>query len=104
MAVYSGEAALDVAKILKPDVLISDVNIGRTNGIEASIHIARKLLGCRILLFSGQPLNDLLTESVRAAGYRFEILPKPISPARILDLLKQYASEVRAGLHHSRYR
>jgi DNA-binding NtrC family response regulator len=96
MAVYSGEAAVDAAMILKPDVFLSDVLMGKMNGIEAATEIAKKLPRCRALLFSGQFLSNVLIESAGTLGYKFEIFPKPMHPTAILDYLKRCVGDPSA--------
>ena len=47
-AVYSGEKAVETAKTLKPDMLISDVIMTDMNGIDAAIKIRGMLPSCKI--------------------------------------------------------
>src|ERR1700759_3952254 len=90
-AVYSGEKAVETAKTLKPDMLISDVIMTDMNGIDAAITIRGMLPNCKILLFSGQAATaDLLD---RAAGTDMSLIfsPNPFirkisSPACEADL------------------
>ncbi len=49
-AVYSGTAAVESARSLQPDLVISDVIMQDMNGIEAAINIRGFLPGCKILL------------------------------------------------------
>jgi CheY-like chemotaxis protein len=86
-AVYSGENAVEVARDLQPDVVITDVVMGGITGIEAAIIIAAILPACRIILFSGQASTADLLESAEANGHRFEILTKPVHPQVLLDHL-----------------
>lgn len=86
-AVYSGENAVESAKALAPDVLITDVVMPGINGIEAAINIQSFAPGCRIILFSGQASTADLLERAEAKGYRFEILTKPVHPQVLLDQL-----------------
>jgi CheY-like chemotaxis protein len=86
-AVYSGENAIEAARELKPDVLITDVIMGGMTGIEAAMHIIALLPDCRIILFSGQAATADLLECARTKGHRFEILSKPIHPRVLLDHL-----------------
>jgi CheY-like chemotaxis protein len=53
-AVYNGEKAVETARTLRPDMLISDVIMTDMNGIDAAITIRTMLPNCKILLFSGQ--------------------------------------------------
>ncbi|HZP25366.1 MAG TPA: response regulator [Terriglobales bacterium] len=87
-AVYSGTAAVESARSLQPDLVISDVIMQDMNGIEAAIHIRGFLPACKILLFSGQAATADLLENARAQGHEFEILAKPVHPADLLAKLK----------------
>ena len=87
-AVYSGTAAVESARTLQPDLVISDVIMQDMNGIEAAIHIRGFLPSCKILLFSGQAATADLLENARAQGHEFEILAKPVHPADLLAKLK----------------
>jgi len=57
-------------------------------GIEAAIQILETLPACKIILFSGQAATLNLLKEARADGYGFEILPKPVNPQTLIDLLK----------------
>ena len=87
-AVYSGEKAVEMAQILKPDMLISDVIMTDLNGIDAAIQIRAMLPGCKILLFSGQAATADLLDRVRVQGHEFEILAKPVHPQDLLARLQ----------------
>ena len=86
-AVYSGEKAVEMAEVMKPNVLISDVIMRGMNGIEAAILISGHRPDCRVILFSGNAsTTDLLKDAV-AEGLCFELLSKPVHPRVILDRL-----------------
>ena len=87
-AVYSGEKAVEMAQILKPDMLISDVIMTDLNGIDAAIQIRAMLPGCKILLFSGQAATADLLDRVRVQGHEFEIMAKPVPPQDLLARLR----------------
>jgi len=87
-AVYSGEKAVEMAQILRPDMLISDVIMTDLNGIDAAIQIRAMLPDCKILLFSGQAATADLLDRVRAQGHEFEILAKPFHPQDLLARLR----------------
>ena len=88
-AVYTGNGAVDEARKVRPDLIISDVIMPDMNGIEAAIHIRGFLPGCKILLFSGQAATADLLESARAKGHEFEILAKPVHPQDLLAKLRE---------------
>jgi CheY-like chemotaxis protein len=85
--VYTGTAAVESARKIQPDLIISDVIMPDMNGIEAAIQIRAFLPGCKILLFSGQAATADLLESARAKGHEFEILAKPVHPQDLLAKL-----------------
>lgn len=87
-AVYTGTAAVESARSMKPDLVISDVIMPDMNGIEAAISIRGFLPACKILLFSGQAATADLLENARAQGHEFEILAKPVHPSDLLAKLK----------------
>ena len=87
-AVYTGTGAVEQARALHPDLIISDVIMPDMNGIEAAINIRRFLPQCKILLFSGQAATADLLESARAQGHEFEILAKPVHPQDLLAKLR----------------
>ncbi len=85
--VYTGSAAVESARKLHPDLIISDVIMPDMNGIEAAIQIRSFLPSCKILLFSGQAATADLLENARAQGHEFEILAKPVHPQDLLAKL-----------------
>jgi CheY-like chemotaxis protein len=87
-AVYSGTAAVEQAKSIKPNLVISDVIMPDMNGIDAAIKIRASVPSCKILLFSGQAATADLLENARQHGHEFEILAKPVHPQDLLAKLK----------------
>jgi CheY-like chemotaxis protein len=86
-AVYTGTAAVESARSLQPDLIISDVIMPDMDGIQAAISIRSFLPDCKILLFSGQAATADLLENARAQGHEFEILGKPVHPSDLLAKL-----------------
>ena len=87
-AVYTGTAAVESARSLLPDLIISDVIMPDMDGIQAAISIRSFLPDCKILLFSGQAATADLLENARAQGHEFEILGKPVHPSDLLAKLR----------------
>lgn len=85
---YSGEAALQSAFEVTPDVVISDVLMGKLSGIDLAKVFRASIPACRVILFSGQIATEGLLQDARAQGYDFEALPKPISPLVFLEMLE----------------
>jgi len=87
-AVYTGTAAVERARKLQPELVISDVILPDMNGTEAAISIRGFLPTCRILQFFGQAATHDLLENARAQGHEFEILAKPVHPSDLLAKLR----------------
>jgi CheY-like chemotaxis protein len=87
-AVYTGPDAVQLARDLIPDLIISDVVMPIMNGIEAAIEVRKFLPSCKILLFSGQAATADLLETARAQGHDFEILAKPVHPQDLLAKIR----------------
>jgi CheY-like chemotaxis protein len=84
IAVYNGKEAVESAKKMAPDLVISDVYMPELNGIEAAIEIRAMLPKTKILLFSGQASTADLLEEARKQGHEFDILAKPVHPQDLL--------------------
>jgi CheY-like chemotaxis protein len=76
--------ALAAARSKAPDLLVSDVTMPGISGIDLAIRMRAQYPECKILLFSGHPGNLSLIEELRARGYEFHLLLKPVPPAELL--------------------
>src|ERR1700676_4439707 len=85
---YSGEEAVDSALVLRPQIVLSDIIMGKMNGLEAAILIADSIPDCKILLFSGQPATADLLVQARNNGHSFDVMAKPVHPDVILEQIK----------------
>lgn len=88
-AAYSGEAAIIHASEWRPAAIISDVIMPGITGPQAAAAILRFLPQCHVILFSGHGTLDI---GHRIGECRFEILPKPVHPAKLL----QHLNDLRA--------
>ena len=85
----SGSEAIEMADQICPDIVISDVIMPHLDGVQTAIKIRRLCPDARILLFSGQAATSDILERARAEGHDFELLPKPIHPARLLAAVRK---------------
>lgn len=83
--VYSGEAAVDLARVFEPDLLITDVALTGMTGIEAATEILSFLPGCRVILFSGEATTLELLRDCHRSTLKFELLAKPVSAETLQD-------------------
>lgn len=84
LTAYDGESALEIATVIPPDLLISDVVMPGMTGIELAIAVVDSIPDCKVLLFSGQASTVDLLADARAAGRDFTTLMKPIHPTDLL--------------------
>jgi CheY-like chemotaxis protein len=85
----SGTEAIELAEEICPDIVISDVIMPDLDGVQTAIRIRRACPDARILLFSGQSATSDILKRARAEGHNFDLLPKPIHPARLLAVLRK---------------
>lgn len=88
-AAYDGWSALEAAVRVSPDYLVSDVLMPRMNGAELAIAIRQSSPATKVLLFSGQAGISEILHHARERGYAFDLLAKPIHPARLIERLRQ---------------
>jgi CheY-like chemotaxis protein len=86
--VSSGASAVELAKEIRPAIILSDVIMPGLNGIETGIKIREIVPNCKIILFSGQAATVDLLEQARNQGHRFEILAKPIRPEHLISVIR----------------
>ncbi|MGA7158800.1 MAG: response regulator [Acidobacteriaceae bacterium] len=87
-AVYGGREAIDAARRLNPELVLSDVLMPHIDGVEAAISIQKFLPDTRIVLFSGQAATVEILARARKRGYHFELLAKPLHPTQLIKHLR----------------
>lgn len=89
MAAYDGKSALEIAKVIPPEVLLTDVMMPEMTGIELAIALRKKIEDCSVLLFSGQAATMDLVAEARANGHDFVTLTKPVPPQELIERIHQ---------------
>ncbi|MGA8938900.1 MAG: response regulator [Acidobacteriaceae bacterium] len=88
-AAYGGGEAIEAARRISPELILSDVLMPHTDGVEAAIAIQKFLPETRIVLFSGQAATVEILARARKRGYHFELLAKPLHPTQLIKHLRQ---------------
>ncbi len=88
VAHYDGASALEFIHRECPDILLSDVVMPNINGLQVADKVRAHCPGTRILLISGNAATPNLLEQACFDGVPFEVLPKPIHPAHLLEILR----------------
>jgi DNA-binding NtrC family response regulator len=82
---YDGEAALETALTMPPELLISDVVLPGMSGIELAITMRRIFPDCKVILSSGQTSSARLLAHADGEGHHFVFLNKPVHPKVLLE-------------------
>jgi two-component system invasion response regulator UvrY len=87
----TGEEAVELARRLRPDVVLLDVSMPGRGGIETAQELKRRLPGVRILMLTVHPEDHFAVRCLRegADGY----MTKDAAPAQLLAAIHK----VRAG-------
>lgn len=96
-AVYSGQEAIEAARRITPEIVLSDVLMPHLDGVEAAIEIQKFLPETRIVLFSGQAATVEILDRARARGYNFELLAKPLHPTQLIKHLQELPPTQRSS-------
>jgi DNA-binding NtrC family response regulator len=89
LACYSAESALEQAETFEPDILLTDVLMPNINGVQLAVRLTEARPSLKAILISGQAGISSIIENARAAGYAFELLPKPLHPEELIAKLNQ---------------
>jgi len=88
---FSGEEAIETARQVCPDFLLSDIRMPGINGVEAAMRILEFLPGCSVLFISAYTSDEVLA-GARKRGYNFEVCAKPIPPPALLRKVAEVIS------------
>jgi CheY-like chemotaxis protein len=84
--------ALEKARSVAPDLLLTDVVMPEMSGIDLAIQIRRISPKCGILLFSGQAATSDMLDVARGQGHHFNILTKPVHPTDLLAAISSLST------------
>jgi DNA-binding response OmpR family regulator len=87
---YDGETALELAGVIPPELLVTDVAMPGMNGIDLAITLTQSIPDCKVLLFSGQASTIDLLEQARRRGHNFTLLSKPVHPTDLLMRINEF--------------
>ena len=88
IARYGGDEAIEVINETCPDILLSDVMMPDTNGVQVAKATRMHCPHTRIVLISGNAATPNLLEHTMPEGPPFELLAKPIHPVNLIKILR----------------
>nr|BEK71208.1 response regulator [Kitasatospora purpeofusca] len=90
-----GAAAVELARRLRPDVVLMDVRMPGTDGIEATRLLRREVPGTRVLVLTTFDLDAYAFEALRAGASGF--LLKNSRPQELLGAIRDVARGTRCS-------
>lgn len=88
--VPDGPAAISAAMRLKPDVILMDVRMPGTNGLDATRELGARLPGARVLVLTTYDLDEYAFGALRAGAAGF--LLKNTRPAELVAAIRTVAT------------
>jgi CheY-like chemotaxis protein len=85
---YGAGEAMETLHRFHPDLLLADVMMPVTNGLDLAIAVTRMFPQIKIMLFSGQAGISPILQQGQAQGFEFPILAKPVHPRKLVEALK----------------
>jgi len=86
-----GNIAIELAESLNPDVILMDINLPTTNGLQVTRHIKGRNPKIKVIVITGYDNVEQVVHAMRAGASAY--CPKDITP----ETLIQYVMEANAG-------
>ncbi|MER7010414.1 response regulator transcription factor [Saccharopolyspora sp. NPDC000359] len=83
-------SALRIARTVKPDVVLMDLNLGDTSGVTATLQITQEIPGTRVLVLSASGEHSDVLEAVKAGASGY--LVKSASAEELVDAVQRTAA------------
>ncbi|WP_225978356.1 response regulator [Gandjariella thermophila] len=84
------EAAMRIARTVRPDVVLMDLNLGQPSGVDATRWIATELPDTRVLVLSASGEHSDVLEAVKAGASGY--LVKSASVEELVDAVRRTAA------------
>jgi DNA-binding response OmpR family regulator len=81
----NGFEALEIAALIPPEILITDLAMPGMNGLDLAIQITRTVSDCEVILSSGHASSHDIMARMHSLGCDFVMMLKPVHPADLLD-------------------
>lgn len=94
-ACYSAAEGLEMARTFDPELLLCDITMPETNGLELAARIDREIPECRILMLTAYAANHVKVEAQsQRMRRRMNVLSKPCRPQ---DLLREASALLKVA-------
>ncbi len=86
-AATDGEEALEMARQLKPDVVLLDINLPTMNGLQVARHLKAELPNTAVIMLTAYHDENQVMHAVRAGASAY--YPKDVTPSTLIDAIRQ---------------
>lgn len=80
-----------------PNLLISDIAMPETSGIDFAIEVTERFPNCKVLLFSARLDAHQMVEDMGHHGYGFAVAMKPLDPRDLMRIVRGLLAPARPG-------
>lgn len=96
------DQALETAKLIPPHVLVTDLVMSESSGLDLAFEIRQVAPDCEVILITGQISPAERSQEARLEGCGFVTLCKPVFPAELLACISERLDRTSgSGLPHS---
>ncbi len=88
-----GLEGLNACKAFRPDIVISDIKMGRMNGIEMAEEISKIHSNCKFIFLSGYSDKEYLLSAIKLKAVRY--VEKPIDLEEVTEAISLAISEIK---------
>lgn len=92
MIASNGKEALEVARLNRPDIVMSDIRMPVMDGLELAEKLRKEFPGLPVILCTAFTDTDYLLKAIELGVAAY--LPKPIDTIRMMEAIKQTAQPV----------
>lgn len=85
----NGQQALELARQLKPDVIILDINLPDTNGLQVMRQLRAERNPAAVVMLTAYDDAEQVLHAFRAGGSAY--CPKDVAPSKLLQVIRQVA-------------
>ena len=85
---FNAEDALLLAQAYEFDILLTDVMMEPTNGIQLAVAFQNHYPKAKVILFSGNERTADLLISAARTGHNFPVFAKPVAPLQLIEQLQ----------------
>ena len=89
LVAYDAEGAMEIAELVPPDLLLTDVVMPHMSGMELAEEFSRLWPNCRVMLFSGQASTIALPKQIPGTGRALNLVAKPVHPSVLLSKIQE---------------